>query len=156
MHYIKNFFLIFFIYNSYAFDSTRLKPSNSNPKHQTPQIDIDNVKYQKVNYAANGDQISKVCPPNYSLVHIQNKGKQVYWGPPEEICAQFGRCSKFGCWCIFSPHSCCAWCSPPCISKINSVRWQNRPTKNQASATRENMPSVLSDVGCAPIKNIWV
>lgn len=139
---------------SYAIDSSSVMPmQNPTPMHRTSHIDVHNAITHGVNYDPNGDQILKPCRPDHALVNIKNASDKIYWGPPEAIII-LGDCSGFGCWCAGSPHSCCAWCDPPVV-RIDKVRWQSRPTNNQFGATNENMPSVLSEAGCAPITTTW-
>ncbi len=152
--------LIFFLYLmsytmlSYAADSSTFKPmENPIAMHRTSHIDVNNSIPRAVTYTSDGHQILQKCPPDHSLVDIQNASKQAFWGPPEVLYV-YGNCSGFGCWCAGSPHSCCAWCDPPLI-RVDKVKWQPRPTNNQVNATNENLPSVLSAAGCAPIKTTW-
>ena len=138
MYYVHLLIMFFFCIThavfSYAADSNSVKPPIApNIMHQVPKVDVSAVKYQPVTYASNGDQTVPKCNPNYTLVHVQNASKQVYWGPPVAICNSYGSCSGFGCGCSGSPHNCCAWCSPPCTG-YTKVQWQTRPTDNQSGA----------------------
>lgn len=140
---------------SYAIDSSTVKPiQNPTPMHRTAHIDVASVIPRGVNYTSDGSQILDKCPPDHSIVDIKNASKQVYWGPPAALCNSWGECSGFGCYCWGSPHSCCAWCPVPC-NGYTQVKWQTRPTSNQSGAISENMPAVLSEAGCAPIKTTW-
>lgn len=160
MHYnIQKIFIFLLIMTygsiSYATDSTTIQPPAVHSMHQTPKVDTKHtVVYQTIDYTSTGDQAVNPCPDNTALVHIQHASRQVYWGPPKSVCSRYGSCSGAGCWCAGSPHSCCAWCSPPC-REYSVVKWQTRPTSNQSTAIHENMPSVLSAAGCAPVKNEW-
>jgi len=158
MHYTQKFilflFLIAYAIFSFAEDSTRItRLENATPMHRTAHVDINNTIPRGVTYTPEGHQILQPCPSDHSIVHIKNASDKVYWGPPEALII-FGECSDFGCWCAGSPHSCCAWCDPP-IVRVDKIKWQTRPSQNQGVATYENLPSVLSEAGCAPIKTTW-
>lgn len=140
---------------SFAADSSSIKPiQNLKPMHQITQVDVKNAIPRGVTYTSDGHQILDQCPADHSLVDIQNASDRVYWGPPEAIII-YGNCTGFGCWCVGSPYNCCKWCDPP-VLRIDKVKWQQRPTRNQSSALYENMPSVLSGARCAPIITKWV
>lgn len=149
------FIIMFVIIGSHAADSTNVTPfDHPTVMHQTSKVNVKSIDYKTITYTSDGDQVAPMCNPNSSLVHVDNTAKQVYWGPPKSVCIRRGNCSGFGCYCSGSPHKCCGWCEVPC-KEYSQVKWETRPDKNQDKAIYENMPSVLSHVGCAPVETVW-
>ncbi len=165
MRHSKKFILFLYLITctifSYAIDSTQITPMEKPiVMHRTASINTNTVFTPGIKYTAEGHQVQNDCKANQTLIRIKHESKLVYWGPPESVCIQQDYCtrenSSWDCVNPLAPLHCSFWCDIPCRTH-SQVRWQARPKTNQVKegAIRENMPSVLSEVSCAPIETNW-